>query len=201
MSSSYWNIPFSLSVARVVSNLALFNDNLGHPTIDLVNWTLAVEVKFYIACSILHHTIKSANTRNLILFSVLVLVFCEWQGKLFELLSIRTPNISMDSLKTELMCIVFMFIGTCFHYHYIGKKSWRELVVESSTLLLIFIMCWPHTFGPGKCQTSHKITYMHFLYSLSHTTSEDSQGRLPLSILWQILATPFMCFTPLLDTP
>ena len=44
----YWQRPFPYGDATVLWNLLLLNSQTGHPSIDLVNWTLVVELKFYL---------------------------------------------------------------------------------------------------------------------------------------------------------
>ena len=41
-------MPFTLTALRVTANMLLIHPQLGQPSIDMINWTLAVELKFYL---------------------------------------------------------------------------------------------------------------------------------------------------------
>jgi len=143
LSSRYWGQAFSMPLDRLLANLLLIQDNLSSPSIDLVNWTLSIEIKFYLIAALLHRSIKAGNSHPIFLFSVLVLAACEALPHLANRGSI--PIGLIESLETELMCVIFMFIGTGFYHHYTGTYTTRQLATYIAILLTVFLVCWPHT--------------------------------------------------------
>jgi len=145
LSSRYWNQPFKISTHTLLANLALINGDLYRPSIDLVNWTLSVEIKFYILAAILYKSIRSGNLNACLLASIMILAFCQWQAVIFDFLNISLPSFSVEGFKAELICVIFMFTGTVFYHHYTGAKSTKELAAQSSMFLILFFLCWPTT--------------------------------------------------------
>lgn len=124
LSSRYWGQAFAMPWDRLIANLLLLQGNAHYPSIDMVNWTLAIEIKFYIIAALLYRSIKAGNTLPIILFAVAVLAACEALPGLLAGWDLR-PGL-VDSLKTELMCVIFMFIGTGFYHHYTGTYTLRK---------------------------------------------------------------------------
>jgi peptidoglycan/LPS O-acetylase OafA/YrhL len=143
LSSVYWGKEFSMPLDRFVENLLLLQGNFGSPTIDLVNWTLSIEIKFYIVATLLYRSVRTGNAYPIFLFSAAVLAatqaFPNWLGQM------NASAELMDSLKTELMCVIFMFVGTGFYHHYTGTYTTRQLVQYAAILVILFMMCWQHT--------------------------------------------------------
>ncbi|HEX7645878.1 MAG TPA: acyltransferase, partial [Noviherbaspirillum sp.] len=51
LSSRFWHLPFDWSAKQVLQNVLLVHNLAGTDSIDMVNWSLAIEIKFYlIAC-------------------------------------------------------------------------------------------------------------------------------------------------------
>ncbi|WP_426809321.1 acyltransferase family protein [Pseudomonas sp. WOUb67] len=143
LSSRYWGQAFTMPWDRLFANLLLLQGNAHYPSIDMVNWTLAIEIKFYIMAALLYRSIKAGNTLPIILFAVAVLAACEALPGLLAGWDLR-PGL-VDSLKTELMCVIFMFIGTGFYHHYTGTYTLRKLLAYITILMTVFLICWPHT--------------------------------------------------------
>jgi peptidoglycan/LPS O-acetylase OafA/YrhL len=143
LSSVYWGQEFSMPLGRLLANLVLLQGNFGSPTIDLVNWTLSIEIKFYIVAALLYHSIRSGNAYPIFLFSAAVLAGTQAFPQLLG--GIHASAELVDSLKTELMCVIFMFVGTGFYHHYTGTYNGRQLVQYAAVLLILFMLCWPHT--------------------------------------------------------
>ncbi|MGE8048837.1 acyltransferase family protein [Pseudomonas monteilii] len=143
LSSRYWGQAFAMPWDRLIANLLLLQGNAHYPSIDMVNWTLAIEIKFYIIAALLYRSIKAGNTLPIILFAVAVLAACEALPGLLAGWDLR-PGL-VDSLKTELMCVIFMFIGTGFYHHYTGTYTLRKLLAYITILMTVFLICWPHT--------------------------------------------------------
>lgn len=143
LSSRYWGQSFSMPLDRLLANLLLIQGNASAPSIDLVNWTLSIEIKFYLIAALLHRSIRSGNVYPIVLFSTLVLAGCEafpdWMS------GWAVPLGLIESLKTELMCVIFMFVGTGFYHHYTGTYTSRQLAAYVAILLTLFLVCWPHT--------------------------------------------------------
>lgn len=78
LSSNHWGIEYSLDFFNVGINLLLINNDFSQPTIDFINWTPAVEIKFYIVCAIHITHIRQAHTTALLMTSTLILAYREW---------------------------------------------------------------------------------------------------------------------------
>lgn len=143
LSSRYWGQAFSMPLDRLLANLMLIQGNVAQPTIDLVNWTLSIEIKFYILAALMYRAIKTGNAYPIFLFAAAVLGVSEASAAVAGITHI--PLGLIESLKTELMCVIFMFIGTGFYHHYTGTYTTRQLATYSTILMILFLLCWPHT--------------------------------------------------------
>ncbi|MBD8481810.1 acyltransferase family protein [Pseudomonas coleopterorum] len=149
LSSIYWNSEFSLDLETTLYNLALIHSNTYKSTIDLVNWSLAIEIKFYIVSAVLYRSIREGSIDHLALLAIAVIAFCQWIPPNLSPIRIGEQNLSLESIKTELMVIIFMFIGTCFYHHYTGSVSMGRLIIYVGTLFGSVLICWPHTEWAG----------------------------------------------------
>jgi peptidoglycan/LPS O-acetylase OafA/YrhL len=143
LSSRYWGQEFKMPARTFLCNLLLVHYSLGVPTIDLVNWTLSIEIKFYIIAALLYRAIRSGDSYPIFLLSVVILAVCESMPDLLG--GLKLPGALLGSFKTELMCVIFMFIGTGFYHHYTGIYGCRQLALYVAILFVIFLLCWPHT--------------------------------------------------------
>ncbi|QHG63832.1 acyltransferase family protein [Pseudomonas putida] len=143
LSSRYWGQAFSMPMDRLLANLMLIQGNVAQPTIDLVNWTLSVEIKFYIIAALMYGAIKTGNAYPIFLFAAAVLGISETSATVASITHLSQGLI--ESLKTELMCVIFMFIGTGFYHHYTGTYSTRQLASYTAILMILFLLCGPHT--------------------------------------------------------
>lgn len=186
-SSRYWDIPLNISPTVFAYNLGLINGNFFVPTIDLVNWTLAIEVKFYLLCALMYSSIKTGRITHYIGAAVIILAFCEWQEPLFNYFGLSTPSFSYDTLKTELMCIIFMLIGTCFYHHYVGNKTSSELITGAASLFVLFLLCWPHTSWLGQIPTvAQNYFYAIVLFSATYWLRRYARPFAPLDFIANI---------------
>jgi len=143
LSSRYWAQEFSIPLRTLLGNFLLIPYNVGVPTIDLVNWTLAIELKFYFFAAVLYRSIRSGKSLPIFLLALAILAACELFPKV--LAGTGFPLGPVQFLKTELMCVIFMFIGTGFYHHYTGVYGFRKLMAYVATLLILFLLCWPRT--------------------------------------------------------
>lgn len=145
-SSKYWGVSYDLDPFYVITNLLLVNNDLLQPTIDLINWTLAVEIKFYIVCAILIVFIRNGNATALTVTSTLILAYCEWLPSSYD--SVATSgggHLSLSNLKWQLILIVYMFIGTLFFYLHTGRITAKQFLAHATVLSIIFITGISHT--------------------------------------------------------
>lgn len=120
LSAQYWGRTFEMDHFRLIANLTLINVNFLQQSIDMVNWTLSIELKFYLVAAILYQFIRKGSVAPLIMFACMVLVFCWLYPESESIIQRGGYYFSMASIKTELMCVVFMFIGTGFYYKHMG---------------------------------------------------------------------------------
>jgi len=185
LSSRYWGQSYTLSLSNLVANLTLVQENLSIPSIDLVNWTLSIEIKFYLVAALLYMAIRKGNPLPIIFYAVLVLAFCSVPTSLWP--PGLTSVISIDSLKTELMYTVFMFVGTGFYHHYTGDHSGRQLFQYCAVLLVIFMLCWPRTSWVGPTSDVPQ-NYMYGLltFGVSYLFRDKFRPIWPLDFLANI---------------
>ncbi len=160
-SSRYWGTHFFMDPSRLISNLLLINNDIAQPTIDLVNWTLSVEIKFYIVAALMAGALRSANVNALIMLSVFIVAFCEWYPHDLDRIPLFGGHkLSVDNLRWQLMLIIYMFIGTCFYFLHSKMISVKEATTFIIILFGLFYICLPHT------SFMNKPTVYNFIYGL-----------------------------------
>jgi peptidoglycan/LPS O-acetylase OafA/YrhL len=114
-------------------------DTLQYPTIDGIIWTLEIEVRFYIVAAVLAALLRSGDSRVFIAPFVL--------GAVALGLGFDTPWYQYTSTmfnfamlyRNSADFIVFMFIGTAFHYHHRGRLGAETLLVLVPSLFGLFL--------------------------------------------------------------
>lgn len=162
ISSRYWGSNFIIDLNTLIRNLALIHSNTYYRTIDLVNWSLCVELKFYIVCALMYKAVGQGAVIPILLFSILVLAAVILIPKTLSPLHIIPFDLSIESIKVELMLVVFMLIGTCFYHHYVGNINSFTALISGAELLIICLACWPNT------EWSSGVPYvpLNYLYGL-----------------------------------
>lgn len=185
LSSVYWGQDFTMQVNKFLWNLLLVQNNVGVGSIDLVNGTLSVEIKFYILAALMYGAIKSGNSYPIILFSLATLAACQLLPG--GVAGFGMPAYLVDSLQTEFLCVIFMFIGTGFYHHYTGTYSSKQLVAYASILLLIFLLCWPHTSWANQIPSSpQNYVYGLIVFGVSYTMRRYFRPIAPLDFMAKI---------------
>jgi peptidoglycan/LPS O-acetylase OafA/YrhL len=122
-----WDIP------TVLKNMFLVHNLTRAPTVDLVNWTLAVEVKFYIIAAILMSPLSSGKVMPLAIYSAVVFV---------------ANKIYPTAMGTDLMFVSFMMIGVLFNFLFNGLIGVAKFYSVMIFILVLFFSGWAATPWP-----------------------------------------------------
>lgn len=148
LASQAWQRPFPWPTWVLFSNAILLQDIFQHPSIDMVNWTLSIEIKFYLIAALCHQAFLRAKLWPLLSLALACLLLnvgyqswiTHWPGG-FALLT---------GLSQAAVFIPFMLIGSVVHFYLAGKMSLTQTVLCSFVLCAIFLLGWQQ--GPLRAQ-------------------------------------------------
>ncbi len=138
LSGHYWQQSQSLSPVWMLGNALLLHNYLGQPSLDLVNWTLAIELKFYLLVALTLPWLLRPGLGYALTASALVILLNVVTT--FGPSGMVTP--ALPALATESVYLLFMLIGVGFYQHLVGGLSTAKLVLRSLTLLGGFAAAW-----------------------------------------------------------
>lgn len=140
--AAYWHRPFPYGGWTVGSNVLLIYNLVGQPSIDLVNWTLCVELKFYLLMALLAPAIRRGSVLPLFILAagLLGLDAALSAGPLAGLAA-RVPNVA-GAVGTEAVFLVYMLIGVLFHCHLQRRVGTARLLCGVAALFACFVGCW-----------------------------------------------------------
>lgn len=142
LSARYWGQPFSYDAKVLLANALLVHNLLGMPSMDSVNWTLSIEIKFYLLGALFAFALFRKSAAWLLGFLVLA-AGLTWYHASGHLPLLVTP-------VAELNYIIFMMIGVLFHQHVSGRISTAALAARALAALAVFSFTW--SIGPQKGQ-------------------------------------------------
>ncbi len=135
----FWGRPFPYDTRMVVMNALLIHSLVtGAPSIDLVNWTLCIELKFYLLLALLAPMVRdrvawlpAGYGIGLMLLALLLL---HHHGGMLQPL--------LQGVRLDLPYLIFMAIGILFTLHLGGRLGPVSLTVQAGLLLALFAWCW-----------------------------------------------------------
>lgn len=149
VSAQHWGRPFPWNFQIMLSNALLVNDLTGFPTVDLVNWTLAIEIKFYLFACVFATCFVRYQYKALCAAAWLIVVAIWMHEQLlppaYHLLSAGLVKINLDVIARDVSFIPFMLIGTLFSFHLRNQLSSTRLLGFGGVLLVGFLWAWTHT--------------------------------------------------------
>lgn len=142
LSSRFWDVAFGWDMRQVVLNALLVHNLTGVESIDMVNWSLAIEIKFYLIACMMAPWIARGRILPALLLSAGLALFI---GCVAYLLPADFLPLQMKFLAHDLLFIPFMLVGTMYSFHFRGLITRSQLAVSAVALLGIFIAAWPHS--------------------------------------------------------
>jgi peptidoglycan/LPS O-acetylase OafA/YrhL len=142
LSAKYWGQAFSYDGKVLAANALLVHNLMNLPSMDSVNWTLAIEIKFYLLAALFAFALFRKSAAWLLGFLALAAAFT-WYHASGHLSALVTPVM-------ELNYLIFMMIGVLFHQHVSGLISTQALAVRVLSVLAVFSFTW--SVGPQKGQ-------------------------------------------------
>jgi peptidoglycan/LPS O-acetylase OafA/YrhL len=188
LSSRYWGLTFSYDAKVLAANALLVHNLLGFPSMDAVNWTLAIEIKFYLLMALGGAAVLRPSPGWLIGFLAAALALT-WNGE--HGIGVATP------LLMELNFIVFMLTGCVFYQHAAQLISTRALVARS--LLIVATFSWTWSMGPQKSMFPAVTVWYYSAYlvfGLCYALRERFRPMRVLDFLASI-SYPLYCVHPL----
>lgn len=145
LSSLHWGLAFHVDPAQLLANLLLVQGQTGHLTTDLVNWTLAVELKFYLVAMLLWPLLRRWPTWTIAAFAVLLYIALRSVPKGWNVVPIGHWQLFVAGMSADLMFLPFMLIGTLFHFAFVRRIPARALVVSAIVVMYVFLETWKKT--------------------------------------------------------
>jgi len=138
----YWGIPFPYGTWTILSNCLLIQDYVRQSYLDLVSWTLCVELRFYVVVALMAAAVRRGSVVALLAVALgaLALNLVVATGLLGP--HVPDPVLPTFALSTESLFVVFMLIGVLFNYHLRGRLSTAGLLLWTAVLGTVFVLCW-----------------------------------------------------------
>jgi peptidoglycan/LPS O-acetylase OafA/YrhL len=145
VSSAGWGDPLRVHPVALLPNALLVHDILGISSIDLVNWTLTVELKFYLLLAFAWPLLarwKAAFVLALALLALLLNLSAAWAVPFLPL----RLGYAVRGLAFEAMLLPFMLLGTLFLLRLRGELGRTALLATSAGVGALSMLAW--TSGP-----------------------------------------------------
>ncbi|WP_279609715.1 acyltransferase family protein [Burkholderia ambifaria] len=145
LSTRYWGSQFYVTSEQATWNLLLLHQQLNVASIDMVNWTLCIEVLFYVAALLMWPFIKRASALALVNFSLVVMALVTWWPASWDTIQVGSTPVVLAFFKYQLMMVSFLFIGTLFNFRLNQRISTATLFASTIGIFIAFLAAWPHT--------------------------------------------------------
>jgi peptidoglycan/LPS O-acetylase OafA/YrhL len=143
VSAWYWGASLHVPVWEITANAFLLQDFAGTNSLDLVNWTLALEVQFYLLIAVGYGLLMRYRER-VVVYAACVLPFMltlQWVPGLHLHLTLAAARPGM--------CLPFMLIGTLFFLRIEGLITRREMASAAAFTLLSVAWCLTKMITPN----------------------------------------------------
>lgn len=190
-SAHYWGRAFDYDLKLLAANALLVHNLTNYPSMDAVNWTLAIEIKFYLIAALGAAAFFRRNPLWLLAFLAAALAGT-WRWAYGAPLPSQYTTLCM-----ELNYIVFMLAGCMFYQHASGIISTRALQLRSLLIVGVFSLTW--SMGPQKGQFPDVTVWYYCafaVFSLCYAKREQFRPRRVLDFLADI-SYPLYCVHPL----
>jgi peptidoglycan/LPS O-acetylase OafA/YrhL len=144
LSAQLYGTPYFLAKKALLANALLLHTDIGIASLDLVNWTLAVEIKFYLLMACFGAAVFRPGSGRLLAYPLIVLC----GTLLLQLAPAWRVFLGLGAVFVELNFVVFMTIGILFYQHLNGKLSSAGLLGRTLLLAALFAAGW--TMGPDR---------------------------------------------------
>ncbi|MDP1978451.1 acyltransferase [Undibacterium sp.] len=141
-SSQFWGVPLFWNTKILATNIFLVNDFFLLPSVDLVNWTLAVELKFYLVAACLSTSIRSGKVLPVFIFSTAILMLNWFLNRSHDTSDISAFLSILKMLASGFVYVQFMLIGLFYYYSYQQRISNNKLIFYVLIQLMIFSWTW-----------------------------------------------------------
>ncbi|MGB8266704.1 MAG: acyltransferase [Candidatus Velthaea sp.] len=144
LSAALWHQPAIVHPRLILANLLLITDIVNVPSIDLVNWTLTIELKFYLLIAALAPLIRRGSLLTLFAVAAVILFVSAYSRAIF-LLAPFLGN-ALRIFESNALYLLYMLIGVVFSYH--ARRLIGDARAAASVIALFaaFVVCWPLTF-------------------------------------------------------
>ena len=138
----YWGQPLPFGARSVISNILLLQWLAGFGPIDLVNWTLVVELKFYLVMALAAPLVRRGSVA--VLFAIAAaMVLGNLALQLPPLAGLAARHVGVAAqLSNDSIYLVFMLIGVLFHYHVRGLIGPGRLLAGVVGMLGMYLLAW-----------------------------------------------------------
>jgi peptidoglycan/LPS O-acetylase OafA/YrhL len=140
--SHHNQLPLKFDFYAYLANATLLYDIFPYSTIDGVNWTLIIEMRFYLLCMLI---MSISTLRNPLTVGAVCLLLCLSNFLYLRLATMPANHYLLDGLATVAHYspyLIFMFVGVCFHHLFQG--TWSPLlfwVMVGFLMALFFASC------------------------------------------------------------
>ncbi|WP_198379717.1 acyltransferase [Roseomonas sp. KE2513] len=142
LASRYWDLPFAHAGSTILANALLLQDILVKPTVDLVNWSLVVELKFYLLMALLAPAIRRGSVSALFAIGFGALAANLALGAPLFAAAVAPWQAPFNGVLFSTPYLVFMLIGVLFNYRLRGLLSAPGLLAGIVGLGALFVACW-----------------------------------------------------------
>jgi len=193
LSAHHWQLPDPLTPRQVLLNALLINNLDWLRSIDMVNWTLAIEIKFYLAVALLFAPIRARRVWPLLAAGAVIVPAC------WLLVKLRVgdgspfyPALSMTAV--DCAYLPFMFIGTAVKFHVEKALSLRGLILATIALSGLSLAAYSCQFKQFADALPAALNYLYALALFAAACAYRHRFR-PLAILDGLAAISYPLYT------
>jgi peptidoglycan/LPS O-acetylase OafA/YrhL len=144
----HWGIGFDISLRKIVANALLIQGLMHTGSLDLVNWTLVVELIFYALATLLARHLRERLVWPLAGVALAAALLNAGFSALIRFDPGFALAPAMKTGGTYASCISFMLIGTLFTYHLRGRLSTPRLLAAVAAGVVLFWSGWAFGVNP-----------------------------------------------------
>lgn len=168
----------SYPIGGILSNALLLHDWLGDSTLDDVNWSLLIEIKFYLLIA-LAVAVRQLHTRFLIIFISLSCFGLLLISVYYQTILLSYPNLRqiIDTCTYSSLFLLYMQIGVRYANYRQNIMSGRVLWLDIGLISILFVSCCVTQviFNSKIILISYTLATIIF-FSFAHTSIQQWSG-------------------------